>query len=278
MLKNGVNMVKINKLFLYNGLCALAAIAALIWAKSDHKTAVLEPNIVKTFNLAQNALLEASSLTYYQEWLNKEEQHVWQELEKVISLSFEQCESLKTNSIDAYNTYITSMIKEYAALDKNVSEQTIQLVHAIMKDFGIDPKGITIYAWNLPSAAAACDTLIFINEPLLIELSPAAQKFAIGHELIHLIKKDHSANYFVEKAAINTDPASLHQLSQLQELRADILASLQGAEYAQGATEFFAHFIQKYGDQESSSHPKPSARLGIGKKIVGFLEKNKKTI
>ncbi len=277
MLKNGVNMVKINKLFLYNGLCALAAIAALIWAKSDHKPTLIEPKIVKTFNLAQNALLEAPSLTYYQEWLTKEEQTVWHELQKAINLSFEQCEALKTTSIEEYTTYITSMIKDYAALDKKVSEQTIQLVHTIMKDFGIDPKGITIYAWNLPSAAAACDTLLFINEPLLIELSPAAQKFAIGHELIHLIKKDHSANYFIEKAAINADPNSLHKLSQFQELRADILASLHGTEYAQGAAEFFAHFIQKYGDQESSSHPKPSARLAIGKKIVGLLEKNNTT-
>lgn len=51
---------------------------------------------------------------------------------------------------------------------------------------------------------------------------------------------------------INSPDANnpLNKLSQFQEIRADILASLQGIEYAQGAAEFFAHFIKKYGDQE----------------------------
>ena len=60
-------MVKINKFFLYNSLCAITAIIALIWAKSNHKIVPTEPQIVKTFKLDQNELTEEPSLIFHRE-------------------------------------------------------------------------------------------------------------------------------------------------------------------------------------------------------------------
>jgi hypothetical protein len=168
------------------------------------------------------------------------------------------------------------MIKKYGSQDK-LSEETIAFIKSIMHEFNVDPNQMNFIPWNQNLCASATDTIIFINEKLLNKLRPETKKFVIGHELIHVIHKDHSTRYFIR----NTKPIKLvhdndidnplNKVCQFHELRADMLSCLHGMEYTEGNLDFMNQQISSYGDAQMCSYPKYSLRRTIGTKIAALL-------
>ncbi len=263
-----------HKKIIISFIITLGCLALLINAL-DKKNAI-NPGIIEHFNLTSQTLNNLATKNDLLLWLDNEEEAIWNELYKTLNVSFEQFESLKKENLAAYNDSNVSMIKDYGS-GQNVSQLTINFIHDIIQELGLNPNEIMIVAWNLNSAAAATDTLLFVNEEILNKLSLHAKKYAIGHELIHLIKKDHSTKFFIGKInySITSDTINMdnpcNKLSRFQEFRADILSCFKGLEYAQGSCEFFKEYITLYGNTQNPSHPLSSLRLELGTKIAGIL-------
>lgn len=248
-----------------------------IYKTSKKQPQAINPSIVQHFNLRKLDPEQANDKNYFIDWINQEEKAVWQEIESALNLTYDQCQKLKKNDIKQYQEASNTMRKNYESGEK-VSQDTINFIHGIMKEFGVNKETVSIVAWNVGSAAAATDNFIFVNEKILNNLEPQAKKFAIGHELIHLIKGDHSTNYFVQKQKpvrplnANDSENPINKIQRLQEFRADILASLQGIDFAKGNILFFKKHLEQNGEvQRIISHPKCSSRLKIGEKIARLV-------
>lgn len=237
---------------------------------------VINPHIVETFGLDAQGLTTASSKEFYLNWLKQEETTIWAELEKAIGLSLEYCPQFKENNKELYEKSLATMERDYRS-NEIVSPETIQLIHEVMLDFGIDKNKVTILPWKLGCVASATDKQLFVNELLLNALELKSKKFIIGHELTHYINKDHSTNFFVKniKPIIEINKVDLNNifntLKKFQEMRADINSSFKSVEYAQGNISFFNKFIHENGDLQSNAHPKSSFRFEVGNRIVSLL-------
>lgn len=260
-------------IFLFTGILGLLTFFIYLVDKKQS----INPGLIEHFGLTQQTINNLKTKKELVSWLETEENNIWNSLEKELGISFKQLETLKKDSIDEYNDSIPMMIKNYGTQQK-VTGSTQEFIKSIMVEFGIDPHLVTIVSWDFSSAAAATDTVIFVNENIFNQLAYEAKKYTIGHELIHLIKKDHSTNFFIDKMKKNISNASskkedlLHRLNRFQELRADTLSCLKDSVYAHGSIIFFKEHILKNGENENPSHPKNGLRLDLGKKIVALLE------
>lgn len=261
-------MITLKKIiFTFTGIIFCLALFA-----NSHKKAAIKPGIVEHFQLSQHALTTMMTQEDFMQWLNKEEKAIWDHLSKILNISLEKFETFKKEKRSEYIASIDSVIKTYGS-NEILSQETIQNIKDIMQAFGVDASQVTITAWNIDSTAAAMDTVLFVNEKKFASLNNSAKKYAIGHELIHLIKQDHSTKFFIEKLnePLTKDTAfdnPYNKLSRFQELRADILSCLHDRDYAQGASGFFKEFINLYGDAQNPSHPKSSLRLELANHII----------
>jgi len=153
------------------------------------------------------------------------------------------------------------------AQGKTVTAATITLAQSVMRDMNIAPETITILPWSLDSHASTIAHYLFINEPLFNTLSLKAKKFCIAHELTHFLNKDH---YMVnalrsiahhEKIEKKKEENAVSIFQKFAEYRADIMAALVSADYAQGGVDFHTGELKELGDYTSPDHPKPSERL-----------------
>lgn len=242
----------------------------------DNKKAI-SPGLVAHFDLNNKTVNELTTQNELLSWLDNEEKAVWRELEKAINLSLDQCQNLKKTNISDYEDDLILVKDEYVAKE-TLSSETISSIQSIMKECGISPSQLSIIPCNHGSAAAATDKFILVDQKAFNKLTLNGKKFAIGHELVHFLKKDHSTNFFVRKFAgkhnLNKNDSNnpINKLFQLQELRADILSSLHGDDYAQGSIIFFNDHILAQGALSGPPcHPTSSLRLKLGTKIAGML-------
>jgi hypothetical protein len=208
----------------------------------------------------------------YTTWLEQEESSVWKELTTKINLSYESCNRLKNQWYEDYKKGESALIKKEGK-DQTISKATHDCINTILQDFGLSTQKIPLVSWVDNSAAAATDTMLFINEREFRKLSYEAQKFIIGHEIQHFLYKDCSTNYVLKrffKGAQQSLPKEhpINKLSRFQELRADIKSALKGTDYTKGYIEFM-EILSKKRENNGITHPKNSLRLSMGKTLMG---------
>jgi len=247
-----------------------------LFARILNNKTMISPGIVHHFNLNEQTANYLTTKEDLLSWLENEEKSVWNELKKTINLSFEECEALKKNRRAEYKEDLI-IVRENYATKEPLSPETINCIQSIMREFKIDPTTVPIVGCNHGSAAAATDEFILVDEKAFNSHTLKVKKFVVGHELIHFLKQDHSTNFFINEYAKkshfnhNNNNNPINRLSQLHELRADILSSLHGEDYAQGSILFFNEHIEKHGELSGPPcHPTSSLRLQLGNKIAAL--------
>jgi hypothetical protein len=139
-------------------------------------------------------------------------------------------------------------------------------------DFNINPTSIKLVPYDgHGSPAAADDYTMYIDEKNLKTFCPEAQRFVIAHEISHFLNKDNSLESAITNL-IDTDNKvhnhCLDSFARSTEFRADMNALQKGPQYTQGAIAFFKELINRYGDDDSPTHPRPSDRLKIAQDMA----------
>lgn len=228
---------------------------------------------------ASSSLFTAQSTTNpiqteYTRYLGQKEEKIWENL-ATIGIEKDTCMTQKTARYQEFLDYAHSQW----ASDRKVSENTEKLVHTVLNDFGIDPAKITVTACDEWSPACADDTTIYINEALLANYSPTAQRFAIAHELQHLKNKDISTDYFMGQMPIKPEhkdqrTATIAQYHRFREERADIQTAIHSLEWADAYVTFMQEVLRRMGDTNDPSHPKNSERLKTAQIIAQKMEQS----
>lgn len=214
---------------------------------------------------------DSQTIAYYTQDLQELEQEAWDEL----GITKEECMKIKQELYADYMQDLENIKNEYAC-EGIVSTPTCELVQSVVDDFGLDATNLELVPWDLESAAAATDTVFFINEEMLKQHSPEAQRFIIGHEIQHVIHQDHSTQFTLRtigrELSISTD--SFNALSRFFETRADTLTALKNDDYAHGKIKCMQKNLELLGENAGLSHPKTSSRLQRGKQIVAMKLRN----
>lgn len=213
---------------------------------------------------------------YYIQDLQELEQNAWKIL-NANGVTKDACMTIKQKHYKNYLQELSALKNECACANQYISESTRALFAAVLNDFGIDANSITLVARESISPAAATDTFFFVNEEMLNNYSPLAQKFIIGHELQHLIHKDHSTKFALIKIEVDVSPLAYNTLEHFFETRADTLTALKNEAYAQGKIEFMKRNLELYGDNKGITHPKTSLRLARAQEIVAMNLRNGQT-
>jgi Zn-dependent protease with chaperone function len=244
--------------------------------KTANATISINPSLVKSFNLDSLDVEKAHSKEFYQQWLNEQEAILWQELEGVFGITKEQAEEYKKAWYPEYLKMVEEMIKEDRVADQP-REENKKLINSILTDLGIDPATIAIIPWNKQVAGGSFDQTIFINETILAQMPSLVQKFIIGHEIMHIVHKDHSTSFVLaQMRAINKIEDSpvltqaLQHFGYFKEIRADLEIMLRGKEYVQGEVKLMERSLQATNgvEKESPTHPSNSLRYKLGNHLL----------
>ncbi len=200
----------------------------------------------------------------------------WHELETNAGVTYKDCKDFLMEFEPELKSEIEKSNRRKLKRSGTVSPGTKALIQEILIDFEIVPESIMIIAYNgNGSPAAADDYSIYIDEQDLRTFCPDAQRFVIAHEIAHMKNKDHSFESALENLV---DPKNkpqrrcLHSFARSSEFRADINAMLKGSLYAKGGISFFQTLIDRYGDDQSATHPRPSERLKIAQDMHAMHE------
>lgn len=192
----------------------------------------------------------------------------WRELSDHAGVSYRDCQNFLREFEPELKAEIQKSNKKQLKKLGSISPYIKNLIHEILVSFDIDPNTITILAFDGEgSPAAADDYTLFIDEKDFLSFSPEAQRFVIAHEIAHMKNKDHSIESALENLIDTKCRKSLNAFAHSSELRADIDAMLLGPEYARGGISFFKTLMNRYGDNRSATHPRPSDRLKIARDL-----------
>lgn len=195
----------------------------------------------------------------------------WEHIENEVGVCYADCENYLKEYGNKLKAQIQKNVRKTAKKLPKLSSDTVTLVQELLVDLSIDPKSITITPFEgKGSPAAADDYTLYIDEADFLSFSSATQRFLIGHECAHMKNKDHSIESALDVLVDNHDGQEEHIFNVFEhatELRADIHAMLNGPEYVQGGINFFQTLIDRYGDYESPTHPRPSERLKIAQEM-----------
>lgn len=238
----------------------------------------IKPNLVSHFKLDSIAMDQILSFDDLKSGLESIEKNIWAEIKETYNLNQEEFIQRRTAMYEEYKTSIQEMSKRYSKGLKALEKSTIDFIQAIMKECNVNPEHVQLVPWGDHLHASATDIVIFINEAMFNALSYETKKFTIGHELIHVINKDHSTRWTIR----NTDPVKtvhdnekspLNKLCKFHELRADIMCSINGEEFSKGAIVFMQDQIKKYGELQEcnrASYPTYAMREAINTKILNL--------
>ena len=280
-------MSQINKLFLFSGIGAFLIVFLLFplsrkvltgQANNENfgQNHVLDPQIVKKFNLDNMDLQQADSRQFYEKWLLQKEKEVWIKLEAVFGITQQECDTLKAEWVDAYNTLVDQMIEKDQETAQP-SPKNLEIIEEVLQVYSIDCKAIKKISWTKLVSGGSVDSVVFFNDQKLTSMPLMVKKYVIAHEIAHIINKDHSTDFVLaQMRQINNIPETPEMLKALEdfayfkELRADITAMLQGKEYALGQIMYMEHQIKCSGglDLTSSTHPDDHVRYVIGKQFL----------
>lgn len=195
----------------------------------------------------------------------------WQHIENEVGICYTDCENYLKEYRSTLKAQIEKKVRRTAKKLPKLSPTTVKLVQELLVDLSIDPKSITITPFEgKGSPAAADDYTLYIDEADFLSFCPATQRFLIGHECAHMKNKDHSIESALDMLVDNQEGKVEHVFNLFEhttELRADVHAMLHGPEYVQGGINFFQTLIDRYGDYESPTHPRPSERLKIAEEM-----------
>jgi hypothetical protein len=279
-------MKKINILLLISSFVAFFVVAQTIIHQNTglvpqavHSTpGAINPELVKTFKIDSLELEKVHSKEFYENWLKQEEAVVWKEIEAVFGITKQQCDELKAQWHDEYVALVDEMIKQQRAADKP-TEENQALGTSILREFGLNPAVIEIVPWKEPVSGGSTDRTVFINEKRIASMPADVKKFLMGHEISHVLNKDHSTDFVLAKLRVMKNiPESaeltnaLNNFSYFKELRADITAMLHGPDYIKGQIMYMEHQIkgaEAAGDADSNdpTYPSDKLRQTIGKQL-----------
>ena len=216
-----------------------------------------------------------SAREYFRNDLERHENQVWKELEKI--------DINHATFIETCRTYPQTHTKTKGYSNKRVSAGNQKLIREVLTHFGFDPRQVPIIPCTDSSPAAASDTTIYINEQLFNQLSNPAKKFVVGHEIHHMINKDNAIhavlNQLLPKKYCDRSSANhpVNKYYRLQEKRADVQTALAGLEWAEGYTVFMQETIKRQGDNPGISHPRNSGRLQLAKSMEEYIKTGRNT-
>lgn len=122
--------------------------------------------------------------------------------------------------------------------------------------------------------ARADDTTLFFNTARIRNRTENARKFIIAHELSHFIHRDVGLRTHMKLylgAQEDAHKLLVNKWYQLQELRADIQAAMQGISFAQGYLDF-AHTLDcTSSDDAQDVHPADAKRLALARALLPFV-------
>lgn len=245
-------------------VAALAAIA--IWYKRPF-TKVLQTGLTTTQDKP------TSALSYFSQKLDTELEKVWTSF-KTIGISKQQYDQALQNNRQKY------LRSDYPNGNQPISPETRTFVQGILKEFGIDPKEITLVGWKDISPAGASEKVMYINQEELNKYSDRAKRFVIGHEIQHILHQDNFSRYTlelmlnnqVEKMGQQKDHP-LCQFNRFKETRADVKTALKGKEWAEGYLEFTKVFHKRAGNNPGITHPLIQDRIALAQEMVDYMKK-----
>ncbi len=212
--------------------------------------------------------------------LNKELIEVKKKLESI---------GIKTTTFDAIhkgNSKVSPGIVQPHTMkhgEELVSPQLRNLIQDIIKKTALDPESIgIIHDKNQDSEASSDENTIYLNEKLFSNLSQAAQRFIIAHELQHILFQD-SKHYtkLAKRIGISAEELSdrgnldhpLCHYSRFLEKRADLYAALMSPEYAQDYLTCTQEQLHQLGDDPfNGTHPTRSERVTLAQRAVNEIQ------
>jgi hypothetical protein len=195
----------------------------------------------------------------FNEFLMQKEKQAWHEL-STIGIYRESIEPLFLREIKNYTTKLPSKIER-------LSQETINCIHQVMNDFGIDPSSISIVESDEVAIASALDSTLTISPSSFLVLPSNAQAFVIAHELQHIIYKDSSFCHFIKQTIkkYNLPLDAYFKYVRFIELRADIKAAIRSKEYALGYKAFVEELTHS---QMAIAHLSQSERISQANEIL----------
>lgn len=218
---------------------------------------------------AQSAMICKRSSDLLDAWKTEHEPELWAALakENITPAAFN----------DAQKRYVSSYNK--TNIDAYIDQPSYTpgaeldaIITTACNDCGVDRNAIKIRAHTGFSPAAATDSILFINESAFMKFPKNMWPFMIAHELQHMINKDGSTYYALER--LTSNQKLLNTFRRFCELRADMGGMNAGAHYAQSAHDFFSYFLTTHGEEKGTVHPKIQTRLACAEcacKTLGTL-------
>ncbi len=201
---------------------------------------------------------------------------VWQALSS-IGITEERCRIVNKQR---YELYTKETEKAFCKPEGEISNKTKTMINQVMLEFGVEPTDITVIATTkMLGTANACDKLLMVNEKNFSYFSEPAQKFIIGHEVQHILNKDHSTCSVIRNLLPAQEKEQLmlprqHPLMQFyrfKEERADIGAAIKNEEWANNYLAYTKEMMEIYGNVDRPTHPKSSDRLNMAQNIVDTI-------
>lgn len=211
-----------------------------------------------------------TSKEIYTQWLETQELAIWKDVKKLTGISSDECKKLITEFQKAHNEE-TATLRTQLKLSKEISPQIKKIIDGVVKDLGCQP--LEIINCEYPVAAATHGPIVFVNEEIFSTMSLSAQKFVVAHEIIHILLKDDEMRFVLKNKNFFTNDESLdyaiNKLYRFQELRADMLAALTSANYAQGYNEYVHNALSRREGQEITEpfYPTYALRKDTSEKI-----------
>jgi hypothetical protein len=225
--------------------------------------------------LQKTVLQTKHARKYYNDFLHDQELSIWKKL-NAVGVTAHECRQIQNDHLCKQKN-ITTKKQKQKEFPKKLSTKMRRLVTAVLSDFNISPKAITLQPYKHRSPAATENSCLFIDEETMNTFSPKAQRFIIAHELQHFCHYDSAMEYAMQtiltkKAVKQThlpdDPYNpLNEYSRFVELRADIKSAINKM-YAEGYREFAEQLIAEDGEGKGIMHPKNSERLAIAQRIL----------
>jgi len=236
-----------------------------------------------TYGLKGNSIKPAV-MTKYEEQLAKEWASLEQQMLQKLSLSQDEWVRFTKKNRYRYLSYEKATKKRRKKSSSPISSTLHLLISNLFKNIHIDPKQVELIRYETNKHLQATDSAIYFSEHKLEQYnySNAEIEASILHELQHILHKDDSFIYLLEKFMEfhgSEQGINRHEFNSLRknirhfhEKRADILAGLHAITYAQALLHFYTRIYQLlesdgYVDQDTDTHPSLAKRIAYLKKV-----------
>lgn len=235
-----------------------------------------KPLLTLTKDLDLYRLTEASSRESFLMLLDEQEKALWDCLNKEEGFSQDDF-AYYTNFYAA--GYERKERENAASCCKGSFSQKLRvLISEVLCEFNIDPKKITIVPYEGFSEASVLTHFIFVNEDRLKKFDEKTQRWIIAHEVVHLLKKDGMRTAILHtlfEKKLQDPNHVVNRMSRFEEMRADLLSSLNGKAYAEGCIDFLGKNVEVGADLHTySMHPEFSLRLKTAQRVYDTVYKS----